>query len=210
MNRFLSRVASRICSFLESLNIVKDIAEENSESKEFYKNNGELYPLEQLESDTESMGEFARSLGVGRTTLFNWMREQEAIIQKNSRLPYQRFIDSGYFIVVRCKYGKRKEKSKLATRITPKGVDFVTNRWKLYCDSKNPAPKSQKKKKTAVKKVQKKINFTNGPLEGQNLDAVFIDGKYPKTVTMQHHVYIKRENNQYVYSYTRNDVRLSA
>ena len=45
-----------------------------------------------------SVGEVAKMLGTGRTRFFQWLRDQE-IIFKSGVIPYQRFIDYGYFEV---------------------------------------------------------------------------------------------------------------
>jgi prophage antirepressor-like protein len=50
-------------------------------------------------SDTSvEFNEFAKMIGTGRTRLFRAMREA-GVIMKNSTLPYQQFIDAGYFEV---------------------------------------------------------------------------------------------------------------
>lgn len=50
-------------------------------------------------SDTSiEMGEYAKMIGTGRNRLFQAMREA-GVIMKNSTIPYQQWIDAGYFEV---------------------------------------------------------------------------------------------------------------
>lgn len=46
-----------------------------------------------------SVEEVAKVLGTGRNRLFRWMRDNSVLIP-DSRLPYQRFIEAGYFKLV--------------------------------------------------------------------------------------------------------------
>lgn len=48
-------------------------------------------------SNYKSVGIVAKALGTGRKKLFEWMRDRE-ILQRNN-VPYQRYIDQGYFRV---------------------------------------------------------------------------------------------------------------
>lgn len=45
-----------------------------------------------------SMGAMAKMLGIGRTTFFGKMRQMK-VIQQNDTLPYQQYLNSGYFEV---------------------------------------------------------------------------------------------------------------
>jgi phage antirepressor YoqD-like protein len=49
-------------------------------------------------SNTVSMGEMAKMLGIGRSTFFGKLRQMK-VIQQNDTLPYQQHLDSGYFEV---------------------------------------------------------------------------------------------------------------
>lgn len=52
----------------------------------------------QASDDAIEFNDFAKAIGTGRTRLFRLMRELE-VIMKNTTLPYQRWIDAGYFEV---------------------------------------------------------------------------------------------------------------
>lgn len=52
----------------------------------------------QASDDSIEFNDFAKAIGTGRTRLFRLMRELD-VIMKNTTLPYQRWIDAGYFEV---------------------------------------------------------------------------------------------------------------
>ena len=71
------------------------------------------------------MGKLAKLLNdehikIGRNKLFQWLREQKILMKSN--IPYQRYIDSGYFQVkestFKTPYG---EKTAQTTYVTGKG-----------------------------------------------------------------------------------------
>lgn len=43
------------------------------------------------------LGDFGKVIGVGRNTLFSWLREDEILMGDN--MPYQKHVDSGLFVV---------------------------------------------------------------------------------------------------------------
>jgi phage antirepressor YoqD-like protein len=69
--------------------------------------------IEKLDK-TVSMGEMGMMLGIGRTTFFKKLRG-EAIVQVGRTVPYQQYIDRGYFVVTEDAYGF------VYTRVTGKG-----------------------------------------------------------------------------------------
>lgn len=84
-----------------------------------------IYNLAISAKNTMTMQEVAKSLGTGRTRLYNVLRE-EKIIMKGSTTPYQRFIDSGYFKVVeRPRASGDTIINDPATRVTAKGFDYI-------------------------------------------------------------------------------------
>lgn len=84
-----------------------------------------IYNLAISAQNTMSMQEVAKSLNTGRTRLYKLLRE-EGIIMKDSTLPYQRFIDAGYFKVVeRPRASGDTVVNDPATRVTAKGFDFI-------------------------------------------------------------------------------------
>ncbi|HBS47462.1 MAG TPA: phage repressor protein/antirepressor Ant [Paenibacillus sp.] len=84
-----------------------------------------IYNLAISAHNTMSMQEVAKSLGTGRTKLYQILRE-ERIIMKDSTLPYQRFIDAGYFKVTeRPRASGDIIVNDPATRVTAKGFDYI-------------------------------------------------------------------------------------
>ncbi|MDF2653122.1 MAG: hypothetical protein K0Q73_8927 [Paenibacillus sp.] len=84
-----------------------------------------IYNLAISANNTMSMQEVAKSFNTGRTRLYNILRE-ESIVMKESTLPYQRFIESGYFKVVeRPRASGDTIKNDPATRVTAKGFDYI-------------------------------------------------------------------------------------
>ncbi|MHA7967740.1 Rha family transcriptional regulator [Paenibacillus sp. CAU 1782] len=84
-----------------------------------------IYNLAISAHNTMSMQEVAKSLNTGRTRLYNILRE-EKIIMPGSTMPYQRFLDSGYFKVVeRPRTSGDTITNDPATRVTAKGFDYI-------------------------------------------------------------------------------------
>lgn len=84
-----------------------------------------IYNLAIAAKNTMSMQEVAKSLGTGRTRLYEVLRE-EAIVMKGSTLPYQRFINAGYFKVTeRPRASGDTIINDPATRVTAKGFDYI-------------------------------------------------------------------------------------
>lgn len=76
--------------------------------------------------NTQPMGTVAKAVGMGRTTLFKFLREK-GVIMKTSTLPYQEFIDRGYFIVreVPTKRGDDMIVNEPAARVTARGLEYI-------------------------------------------------------------------------------------
>lgn len=78
------------------------------------------------------MGKLAKLLNdehikIGRNKLFQWLREQKTLMKNN--IPYQRYIDSGYFQIkestFKTPYG---EKTAQTTYVTGKGQIYITEK----------------------------------------------------------------------------------
>lgn len=81
--------------------------------------------------DTVTVEEFAKTLGTGRNRFFRWLRDQ-GILQK-SNIPYQRYLDYGWFKVVEDKPWVDKEGNlhpSFSTRITGKGQVGLESRYR--------------------------------------------------------------------------------
>lgn len=67
-------------------------------------------------------------LKIGRNILFKKLRESKVLMDDN--LPYRKYIDSCYFVVVETKWLNPKTQQTVATtqtRITQKGLEWLTN-----------------------------------------------------------------------------------
>ncbi|MNE95281.1 Phage antirepressor protein KilAC domain protein [compost metagenome] len=51
-------------------------------------------------SNLKTVGEVGKKYGVGRNKLFKLLRELKVLMADQYNSPYQRYIDSGYFVVV--------------------------------------------------------------------------------------------------------------
>jgi phage antirepressor YoqD-like protein len=74
--------------------------------------------------NNQKMNDVAKSLGVGRNKLFDFLRGKKVLMYDN--VPYQRFCDSGYFVVKEhtIKMGNYV-KNTAQTFVTSKGVDYI-------------------------------------------------------------------------------------
>lgn len=69
----------------------------------------------------QDMNEVAKAFKTGRNRLFSYLREQK-VIMTDKALPYQKYIEKGYFLVIEV------EKNNLIhtkTLVTPLGIDFI-------------------------------------------------------------------------------------
>lgn len=84
-----------------------------------------IYNLAISAHNTMSMQEVAKSLNTGRTRLYQILRF-EGVIMKDSTLPYQRYLDAGYFKVTeRPRASGDTIVNDPATRVTAKGFDYI-------------------------------------------------------------------------------------
>lgn len=74
-----------------------------------------------------SMGDVAKvlDLGVGRNKIFELLRKKKVL--QNNNIPYQTYIDNGYFRVIEQKYDKGCGETciNLKTLVFQKGVDYI-------------------------------------------------------------------------------------
>ncbi|WP_171983651.1 phage antirepressor KilAC domain-containing protein [Clostridium beijerinckii] len=78
--------------------------------------------------DAIEMGHVAKVLGIkrmGRNRLFSLLRDKK-VLDKNN-IPYQQFVDSGYFRILEQKYTVPSGETKIniKTMVFQKGVDFI-------------------------------------------------------------------------------------
>lgn len=72
------------------------------------------------------IGEVAKVLGnIGRNNLFNLLRQKGVLMSNN--LPYQTYVDRGYFRVIEQKYTKSNGETciNIKTLVYQKGVDYI-------------------------------------------------------------------------------------
>ena len=114
-------------TYPEALRLAADLAEQNEKLLPKAKSYDQFISGENY----QTMNLVAKSLGTGRNRLFKFLRDHKVLLANN--VPYQRFIDAGYFVV--------KEKpiqmgdqviNKIQTYVTAKGVDWIA---KLLEDS---------------------------------------------------------------------------
>lgn len=83
-------------------------------------------------SNLIDMGKMAKLLkdehiNIGRNRLFEWLREKEILMKNN--MPYQRYIDSGYFQVKESVYETPYgTKTQQTTLVTGKGQIYITEK----------------------------------------------------------------------------------
>lgn len=77
--------------------------------------------------DAISIGEVARvlNIGIGQNKLFNFLRERKILMHNN--LPYQNYIDKGWFRTVEQKYKDSKGNIKINTKtlVYQKGIEGI-------------------------------------------------------------------------------------
>ena len=72
-----------------------------------------------------SIGDFAKTIGLGQNKLFDWLRDNKYLMSNN--IPYQKYIDAGYFKVIEWVLEKKNE-AKFKTLITGKGQEYISSK----------------------------------------------------------------------------------
>jgi anti-repressor protein len=72
-----------------------------------------------------SIGDFAKAIGMGQNKLFDWLRKNKYLMSNN--IPYQQYIDNGYFKVIEWVLEKKNE-AKFKTLITGKGQEYISSK----------------------------------------------------------------------------------
>lgn len=77
----------------------------------------------------QTIAEVAKVLGTGQNRMFAWLRDQRILMSSN--MPYQRFVDEGYFRIVEGQYTDRRRESHTYTRtlVTGKGFAYIQKRF---------------------------------------------------------------------------------
>lgn len=84
-----------------------------------------LYDTAMSAKNNQTMGAVAKSLGVGRNKLFQFLRDKKVLLTNNQ--PYQRYIDQGYFDVRQYTITHLTQglENKTQTMVTPKGMAYI-------------------------------------------------------------------------------------
>ena len=90
-------------------------------------------------ADTENVIDIGRmaklaneeNIRIGRNTLFRWLKGRKILMSNN--IPYQQFIDRGYFVVKESMYGQHgMQKTYQQTYVTGKGQQYIIRLLKEY------------------------------------------------------------------------------
>ena len=107
-------------TYPEALRLAADLAEENQRLLP----KAEMHDLFLSADNCQSMNEVAKSLGTGRTRLFQFLRDKKILMTNNT--PYQEYLHRGYFRVVEKPIVMGDQAiNKPQTFVTAKGVDFI-------------------------------------------------------------------------------------
>jgi Uncharacterized phage-encoded protein len=100
-----------------------DIATYPQRVKEVILNAFAVSSISQKKTNAQTIAEVAKVLQTGRDRLFRWLR-REGILKYNN-VPYQEYIDQGYFIV-------KDHGRYVQTLVQSKGVPFIADRISRY------------------------------------------------------------------------------
>jgi Prophage antirepressor len=94
---------------------------------------GEFYDDVAGSKDSIEMGHVAKVLGIrgiGRNNLFSLLRDKKVLDRNN--IPYQQYVDCGYFRVLEQKYNVPSGETKIniKTMVFQKGIDFIRKKIK--------------------------------------------------------------------------------
>jgi len=107
-------------TYPEALRLAADLAEEN----ERLKPKAEMHDMFLGGKNAQPVGVVAKSLDIGRNKLFEFLREKKILMANN--VPYQRYIDAGYFRVIEKPIAMGGNTiNKAQTLVTAKGVDYI-------------------------------------------------------------------------------------
>jgi len=107
-------------------NMQSKIADQ-SRQLEFQKPKVEFADKISIVENAVSIGDYGKAIGIGQNKLFSQLRDLK--ILNDSNIPYQKFIDAGYFKVIEWILEK-KNQAKFKTLITGKGQLYLSERIK--------------------------------------------------------------------------------
>lgn len=107
-------------SFSEALRLAADLQEEAERNRPKVEAHDRFISGENL----QKVGDVAKALGYGRNKLFRLLRESKIFMKGN--VPYQQYIDRGYFEVKETPITMGEQTiNKPQTYVTAKGVDYI-------------------------------------------------------------------------------------
>lgn len=107
-------------TYPEALRLAANLAEENLKLKP----KAEMHDRFLSSDSAQTMAVVAKSLGTGRDRLFKFLRERKVLMGSN--VPYQPYLDRGYFKVIEKVINMGGEEIiKPQTLVTSKGVDYI-------------------------------------------------------------------------------------
>lgn len=80
--------------------------------------------------NSQPIRDIAKVLGTGQNRMFKWLRDIGILMADN--MPYQRFVDAGYFRVVERRYKDRltgESHTYARTLVTGRGLTYLQKRW---------------------------------------------------------------------------------
>ena len=126
-------LASKQLSELEVKEATAPLIAENKELKP----KAEFHDTVSNTTNLIDMGKMAKlmkdqHINIGRNRLFQWLRDCEILMYNN--VPYQRYIDSGYFVVKESVYStpSGENRTQQTTYITGKGQIYIIKKYKKY------------------------------------------------------------------------------
>ena len=104
-----------------------------------YKAQVEFAEIVQKSSDNILIRDYAKilcdkSLNIGGNRLYSLLRESCVFMASN--MPYQKFIDRGYFVVTEIPYNlSRKTKLRITPLVTPKGQEWLAKKVRIWAST---------------------------------------------------------------------------
>lgn len=130
MEKALSGTPQIPQTFAEALRLAADLAEANeklNQQNALMAPKAEFFDAVADSKDAIAIGEAAKVLdmGIGRNKLFEFLRKKKVLMRDN--LPYQEYIDRGYFRTVEQKYQTPEGETKISikTLVYQKGLDYI-------------------------------------------------------------------------------------
>lgn len=130
-NAFADRIPK---TYPEALRALADAEEEKArlqEENQYLKPKAEQHDLFLSGQNAQSVSQVAKSFGWGRNRLFEFLREKKILMTRGSdhNLPYQQYIDRGYFKIKESQVAIGDEvKNVTTTLVTARGIEYI---WRL-------------------------------------------------------------------------------